>query len=370
MSAHEKELRPSHSPLEVFLRGYAEVSGGLWDEIEPQVYDLMLPGRAAAVEPEIVRLVFDPEAIAEHPGAQFASYGTPLVDRLLADAVNWGRHIVLYIVGLNLAPQGLEDRLRRAVTLPSGFELKLEQSRPLHFPQTLFWFEATFVSDQKEQDLLTVAVDVHYGRQVRHLDRLLERARLAEKPWTPLAEAPHPGLRSAYPIARDRVVRTLSALANNYHRELHERLDRQLERISRYYGDLRAEVEEQAQKARNRKVDAAKFLTRLESLTREEELQGAELRRKSQLKVNLRLLNLLVIHQPKLLLHAAVATSGTAPIVGRQEWVWDPLVDTVEAAVCPDCRHPTFEFGITRQGQLVCPTCASGASSTPRPARR
>ena len=159
-------------------------------------------------------------------------------------------------------------------------------------------------------------------------------------------------------------------MANTYHRELHERLDRQLERISRYYGDLRAEVEEQAQKARNREGDPAKFLTRLDSLTREEDLQGAELRRKSQLKVNLRLLNLLVIYQPKVLLHVAVTKSGTAPIVGRQEWVWDPLVETVEAAVCPDCRHPTFEFGVTRQGQLVCPSCASEAIMTPRPTRR
>jgi hypothetical protein len=370
MTTHENVMGPSHSPLEEFLRGYAEVSGGLWDEIEPQVYDLMLPGRTAAGEPEIVRLAFDPEAIPEHPGAQLASYGTPLVDRLLADAVNRGRHIVLYMVGLNLAPQGLEDRLRRAVTLPSGFELKLEQSRPLHFPQAVFWFEATFVSDQKEQDLLTVAIDVHHSRQVRHLDRLLDRGHLAEKPWTPLAEAPHQGLRTAYPIARDRVVRTLSALANTYHRELHERLDRQLERISRYYGDLRAEVEEQAQKARNRESDPAKFIARLESLTREEELQGAELRRKSQLKVNLRLLNLLVIHQPKLLFHTAVATAGTASIVGRTEWVWDPLVESIEAAICPECQRPTFEFGVTRQGSLVCPACSAAASKPVRAARR
>jgi hypothetical protein len=370
MSTHETGIGASHSPLEEFLRDYAEVSGGMWDEIEPQVYDLMLPCQAAAGEPEIVRLAFDPEAIPEHPGAQLASYGTPLVDRLLVDAVNRGRHIVLYMVGLNLGPQGLEDRLRRAVTLPPGFELKLEQARPLHFPQAVFWFEAAFVSDQKEQDLLTVAIDVHHGRQVRHLDRLLDRAHLAEKPWTPLAEAPHRGLRTAYPIARDRVVRTLSALANTYHRELHERLDRQLERISRYYGDLRAEVEEQAQKARNKEGDPAKFLARLESLTREEELQSAELRRKSQLKVNLRLLNLLVIHQPKLLLHTSVAGAGTAPCVGRPEWVWDPLIEAIEAAVCPECRHPTFEFGVTRQGALVCPACSVAAIKPARPARR
>jgi len=360
--------KSSNSPLEEFLRDYSEVAGGLWDEIEPQVYDLMLPGRRAGEEPEMVRLVFDPEAIPEHPGAQLASYGTPLVDRLLADAVNRGRHIVLYMIGLNVAPRELEDRLRRAVTLPPGLALTLERSRPLHFPQAIFWFEVTFVSDQKEQDLLTVAIDVHHGRQVRHLERLLDRPHLAEKPWLPLAEAPHPGLAEVYPIARDRVVRTLSTLANTNYRELGDRLHRQLERISRYYGDLRAEVEEQAGRARRRDEDPARFTARLEALEREQEMRSAELRRKSQLKVQLRLLNMLVIQQPKLLLRTAVASAGT--VVGRLEWVWDPLIEGVEAAVCPECRHPTFEFGVTRGGQLVCSSCAVAGSTPARLSRR
>jgi hypothetical protein len=360
----------SLSPLEEFLRDYAVVTGGMWDEIEPQVYDLMLPSQSAAGEPELVRLAFDPEAIPEHPGSQLASYGTPLVDRLLADAVDRGRHVELYRVGMNLAAQGVEDRLRRAVTLPSGFGLKVERTRAMHFPQAVFWFEATFVSDQKEQDLLTVAIDVHHGRQVRHLEELLDRGHLAEKPWSPLPEAPHPRLASAYPIARDRVVRTLSALANTYYRELHERLDRQLERIGRYYADLRAEVEEQAKKARNRDEDPAKFAARIEGLEREEQLRGAELRRKSQLKVHLKLLNLLVIHQPKLLLRTAVVASGSGSVIDRLEWVWDPLVEAVEAAVCPECHHPTFAFGVTRQGRLVCPACAQAANPPARTPRR
>ncbi len=357
-------------PLEEFLRDYVETVGGVWDEVEPAVYDLMLPGGAGPGEPEMVRLVFDPEAIPEHPGAQLASYGTPLIDRLLADAVSRGRHLELYRVGLNPTPQGVEDRLRRAVILPPGSALNVERARPLHFPQAVFWFEATFVSDQKEQDLLAVAIDVHHGRQVRHLEELLDRAHLAERPWTPLAEAPHPRLITAYPIARDRVVRTLSALANTYHRELHERLDRQLERIGRYYADLRDEVEEQAKKARARGEDPARFTARIEALAREEQLRAGELRRKSQLKVHLRLLNLLVVHQPKLLLDTAVAAPATGSPVGRLEWVYDPLVEAVEAAVCPECRHPTFEFAVTRQGRLVCPACARASTAPPRPSRR
>src|SRR6516164_8605541 len=122
----------SPSPLEGFLRDYAEVTGGMWDEVEPQVYDLMLPVREGAGE-EIVRLVFDPEAIPEHPGAQLASYGTPLVDRMLADALQRGRHARLYFIGLNLTPHDLTGRVRRALTLPADLSLRLERSRPMHF---------------------------------------------------------------------------------------------------------------------------------------------------------------------------------------------------------------------------------------------
>src|SRR5690348_1881440 len=89
------------SPLEDFLREYADVTGGVWDEVEPQVYDLILPSldpEGAGGEPAIVRVAFDPEAIPEHPGAQLASFGTPLVNRLLADAVDRGRHARLYRV--------------------------------------------------------------------------------------------------------------------------------------------------------------------------------------------------------------------------------------------------------------------------------
>ena len=180
----------THSPLETFLRDYADVSGGLWDEVEPQVYDLLLPPNEREIAgTDVVRITFDPEALPEHPGAQLASYGTPLVDLLLADALDRGRYARLSLVGLNLAPQGLASRVGRALTLSDGLTVQIERVRPLHFPQAVSWFEATFVSDQKEQEILPVAIDLHYGRQVRHLEQLLNRRHLAEEPWTPLPEA-------------------------------------------------------------------------------------------------------------------------------------------------------------------------------------
>ena len=377
MDTEALNLADAHSPLETFLRDYADTSGGLWEEVEPQVYDLMFPpgagDLAAAAGADVVRVAFDPEALAEYPEAQLATYGTPLVERLLADAVARGRHAELFFVGLNVAPPGLTDRAARALTLPEAAALRIERVRVLHFPQALFWFEATFLSDQKEQELLPVAIDLHHGRQVRHLERLLDRTHLAHEPWAALPESRHLGLEAAYPIARDRVVRTLAALANSRARELGERLGRQVERMRRYYRDLRAEVEDQSDRARNRgEEDVAKFTARREALEREEQLRIGELRQKSSLKVHLRLINLLKIHQPKLLLQAAVHTagSGASAMAIPLELIWDPLVEGFEAVPCPSCGQPTFVLGSGRSGALACPACETKALPPIKQARR
>ncbi len=355
------------SPLESFFRDYAEAVGGVCDEVEPQVYDLMLPPEAGGSGAEIIRVAFDPEAIPEHPGAQLASYGTPLVARLLAGALDRGRRVDLYLTGLNLAPRGVEGRARKALILPAGAELGVERIRLMHFPQAVFGFEVTFVGDQKEQDLLPAAVDLHSARLVRHLEALLDRSRLAESPWEPLPEASHGGLAAVYPVARDRVIRTLAALTNARGRDLGGRLARQLGRMARYYADLRAEVAEQAGRTEGRTgADPAKFTARLEGLDREEQARGAELRQKSTLRVQLRLITLLVVRQPKLLLRSAVRGLRGA-VAGRVDLVWDPLVDALEAAGCPACGQPTFALEFARGGLLACPACA--ASTPARPTR-
>jgi hypothetical protein len=178
-----------HSPLEEFIRDYVETLGGDWDEVEPQVYDVLLPlDSPAAGERGMLRIAFDPEALPEHPGAQLASFGTPLVDRLLADAIRRGRMARLYVVGLNLAPHDLTGRVRRALTLGAGQRLEVRRVRPLYFAQAIYFFQAAFVSDQKEQEMVPVGLDLHYGRQTRHLEQLLDPARLSDRPASPLAE--------------------------------------------------------------------------------------------------------------------------------------------------------------------------------------
>ena len=80
----------------------------------------------------------------------------------------------------------------RPATRPLASATTRPTTKPAGFPSAREMAAKLMGQHKKEQDLLTVAIDVHYGRQARHLDRLLDRTHLAEKPWTPLPDAPHP----------------------------------------------------------------------------------------------------------------------------------------------------------------------------------
>jgi hypothetical protein len=352
------------SLLEEFVRDYVETSGGVWDEVEPQVYDVLLPGAAMAAEwREVIRITFDPEALPEHPHSQLASFGTPFIDRLLADAVARGRYALLYLLGLNLAPHDLAGTVRRALALPPMTTLMLEAARPLHFGQAVFWFQAEFVSDQKEQEIVPAALDLHYGRPVRHLDMLLDHARLSEAPSLPLAEPRRLSLAAAYPLARDAVLPTVAALANIRGREASAQVERQSARMSRYYADLRAELDEQVRRAEGRGEDLARFAGRRQALEREEKFRISELRQKSALRVQLRLLTALLVQQPKILVSARL--QGKASQAAPLEVVWDPLTAAIEPVPCPSCGRPTLAWEWIPRGGLGCQACVA----TARPSR-
>ena len=73
----------------------------------------------------------------------------------------------------------------------------------------VFWFQAAFVSDQKEQTqiLPPLAMDLHYGAmEVRHAETLLDsRSRLAEQPAQVLPPVRSLSLQAGYRLARDQI---------------------------------------------------------------------------------------------------------------------------------------------------------------------
>lgn len=356
------ETNRHHTPttsLEQFVGDYLEAVGGVWDEIEPQVFDVLLPSdtNRGGVAEDSIRVAFDPEALPEHPGAVLANFGSPFVDRLLDHAMARGRAAQAYVTGLNLAPYDLSSRVARAVKMDGSLDWQITQVRARSFSQAVFWFRAMFVSDQKEMELLPTGFEMYYGRQVRHLDKLLNDAPLADQPAPVLPEARRRSLAEVFLLARERVQRTLSSLENSRSRELNERLDKQVSRMTRYYADLRDETAEQTARAEKREQSVEKYTARRAALIQEEQVRIAELRHKLGLRVQLQLLSVLLVHQPKLLLDAEVGARGKSPV--PWQLVWDPLTEAVEAPECPNCGRSTFDLIATRFGQPACPACVA-----------
>jgi hypothetical protein len=124
--------------------------------------------------------------------------------------------------------------------------------------------------------------------------------------------------------------------------------------MRRYYDDLRSELQEQTHRSRNAEEAAARLEQRRGAIDREQQLRVAELMQKSNLRVHLRLLQLLRIDQPKLLVHSSVGGDKVPPV--HLELVWDPLMEALEAPPCPACGRPTFSLEATRYG-VRCPDC-------------
>jgi hypothetical protein len=153
--------------------------------------------------------------------------------------------------------------------------------------------------------------------------------------------------------------------------ELQQYLQSETQRLTGYFTDLRAELADRQARAAAKgdvaKGDAAApFEAQRQALDREEQAQLADLRHKLALRVQIRLLNVLHVIQPKLRMRVQLVPAQG--IGGEIEVVFDPALQKVEATVCPECARPTLALALKRSGQVVCPTCAA-VSSVPRKAK-
>lgn len=350
------------SPLEEFLLEYVEVAGGLWQAAEPQVYDAMLPAAAGqaiglAASEGVFRFTLDPEALPDYPTAQLMAFGNPLLDRIFEHAQSLGQVAQVYLTGFNLSPHDLPSTVRRSLQVPPGVEVRTASPRAYHFSAALFWFQATFISDEKVQSIVSLGIDRYYGRLTRTLEDTLRSAALSEARSYPYPDAPCLSLRRTYQLAREEATHAVTVTAHSHLAELQQYLQSETQRISRYFTDLRSDLADRRVRVVAKGEDVTPFDSQRQALDREEQAQLADLRHKLALRVQIRLLNVLHVIQPKLRMRVQLVPAHG--IDGEIEVVFDPALQKVEATVCPVCARPTLALALRRSGQVVCPVCAA-----------
>jgi hypothetical protein len=106
---------------------------------------------------------------------------------------------------------------------------------------------------------------------------------------------------------------------------------------------------------------AARAVARRKAIDREQNPRIAELRQRSSVRVEIKLVSVMLVEQPKLQIAAAATVKERC--VRRLDLVWDPLSDGLEAVSCTRCGQPTFTLRI-EQADLVCANCPAAPPRT------
>ncbi len=346
-------------PLESFLLSYFNAEDVPWEEVESKVYDALLPSELSKIlahgkKADFTRFCFDPEAIPEHPGSRLLALGDPALDELFQKSVDAGRSSRIFLSESNWSPQNLEASIRQALILTPNLTLSFGTPRPLYFSKALFHFQITYLSDEKQQTLLSVGIDLHFGRIARHLESLLDTSETTYCRPLPYPDASSISREEGYMIAWNECSGKAKAGTAMLKQKLQTTFAKESQRLKGYFSELREELLTRQEKAKVKGEDFSRFSQQLQTIDLEEKARIADLQKKNSLQTEIRLVNVLWIEQLQIATPITLIHQGARiPI----EIVWDPKTHRTEPLPCLKCQTPTFQLMALDRSPVGCPQC-------------
>ena len=360
------------SELADFVLDAFRQAGGIVEPPAYAIYEVLLPEDIAHRwdVPTYQRLAFAGEAppeIADTEDFTLMGYGHPLVDTLVEEIRAEPACTVAYVNDLRLEKRGLLELARQELGLTNA-----RMSAAPHGGQAAalchyvrFNFKAALVTDEKRERLVSVVMDAQAGFAVPELTHIEQLVRLEEEPaFGHLLPAPVRWLPESQPLSQpvlegllERATRAaldeLAAPLETLRRRAVRHLELDRARLTEYYDDIAHDLERRI----TRTSDAdrrASLEDKLVAAQAEREDKLADVEAKYRLRVELDLINLQVIVQPKILLPVQVG-NRTAEI--ERAVVWDPLLHRIEPLACDACGRPMERLTLCSGGHLVHEDC-------------
>jgi len=361
------------SELADFVLGAFRQAGGIVEPPAYGIYEVLLPEDVARRWgiPAYQRVAFADEAPAEtSDGGQdvvIVGYGHPLVETLMEQMRARPACALVYVHDLRPDKHGLLELARQVLVFPNGHlsEVQKQGEAIALCHDVRFNFKAALITDEKRERLVSVVMDAQAGFAVPELAHIEQLARISEEPsFEHLAAAPVrwlPGndvlsgpvleglLERATRAALDGLAAPLEALQRRAARHLE--LDRA--RLAEYYEDITRDLQRRADRASDDARRAA-LEDKLAAAQAERVAKLADVEAKYRLRVELELINLQVIAQPKVLLPVRIE-NRTASV--ERTVVWDPLLRRIEPLACDVCGRPATRLMLCSGGHLVHQDC-------------
>jgi hypothetical protein len=346
--------------LETFTLTALDLLGGAAEEQTAGLYTVLWPVSGVG-HLETRQLAFDPDLLDEQPAAELVTFGSPLLEELVARATASGQVAEAFLNAAISPPRTIADRLVHSFRFRESV-WTAEEFRPWWLPAGIFLFRVRYLSDAREEDLVEVALSLVEARILRRLNEAIERHGITSdpaEPWPTMAEG---SVRHAYTIARAELEQKLVAPLGLRRRELVARLTREHERAAAYYDELIREREEQRAELAAEAPERIRVESRLATLRLERAGRLGELRSKYRLEVEVSLRSLLRLYLPRIVVSGRLdgKSAGTALSL-----IWNPVEHTGEPSRCAHCLGLTYELGLHRSGAVVCARCLDAPARPP-----
>jgi hypothetical protein len=347
--------------LERFVTDYLEHQGALVEPVEPGVFQVLGGGHAEwPPEGQMARLVFDPEALPEHPDGVPVFFGTPRADEFLERGRALAPVARAFRADVPLVSYDLPARIRRALDTPD-LSIEVGAPRARYDALALVLFRGTYEADEREDELHAAGVDLALKRPHRDLDSWWSSERLVDRRPLPLPDGPLMPLGSAVALAWQEVQPRFLAGRRSREDEARRRIDVELARMRDYFDEQLRDLESRRRAAPE--GDARAWDDRRRATEAERARRTAELESKRLVRFESAAVSLLLIATPRLA--APCRLRSRASVSAPLEVVYDPAVEAVLPPACPACGRPTTAWRLApppvatrgREGLPVCPTC-------------
>jgi hypothetical protein len=303
-------------------------------------------------------------------------YNHPLVERMVEEARGQAASTQAFINGLRLNKSDLDQLAMNEWVVVNG------RVSPIHRATVArarcvyirFNFKAAILSDEKQERLVSVLMDAHAGYPVvaAELSETQAPAIEPDSVLQSLSDAPmrwRPEGDQALSAPLDR--RTLAALLerartaalselSDHLKLLQQRISRFREldeaRLTEYYDELERDLQYRLDRASSDR--RASLTDKLAAVRTERRHKLADTAERYQVRLNLTLLNLKIIQQPKL--YMPVNLESRAGRVSAYA-VWDPLRHRLEPLACTVCGLPIQRVFICHNGHQAHEACLAPA---------
>lgn len=338
----EESLRP-------FVAAGVRDLGGVVDEPDVRTLELLIP--------DVLREALGAEYLRLDTESQPLSIGSPVIEAV-ANALSSGGCVArAYLNPIYLQGGDLQSKWDRAFQLNAGRAALLSQSleETIH---AVFHFRASFLTDEREERLYPVAINLTTGISYDNLINDWPRIFLDEAAsynGLPTAQAAElEGLK----IAIERALQARIAPDIDAARRTQEKfLARELRRLEDYYAALDAELAERERRPSTEAL-AARLLERRRALGLDRAKKTRDAVEKHRLRIETKAVAVLLIHQPWL--RVAMRLENRRETLDRP-FFWNPALKSFAPIACDACGGQTSAFSL-RDARLLCPSCGSGTS--------